>query len=86
MMLPSSPQLAPRGAGASHRVTGAPPWTEIFFSFPSAKNPIQLWSGEKNGPSAFSVPARSVERLSLKDLVANCCIPFVSRVTNAKRL
>jgi hypothetical protein len=32
------------------------------------------------------VPARSVERLSVKDRVASRCIPFVSRVTNAKRL
>ena len=49
MMLPSSPQLAPRPRGASHSVTAAPPSTEIFLSLPSAKNPIHSPSGEKNG-------------------------------------
>jgi hypothetical protein len=38
-------------------VIGAPPSTEIFFSFPPAKNAIHFPSGEKNGLSAPSVPA-----------------------------
>jgi hypothetical protein len=39
-MLPSSPLAAPSALGASHRMTGAPHWTKVFFIFPSAKNPI----------------------------------------------
>ena len=37
---PSSAQLPPRSSGASQSATAAPPLTGIFFSFPSAKNPI----------------------------------------------
>src|SRR5215831_7351315 len=54
-MLPSSPQLPPRGVGASAKVTGAPPVTEIFFNLPSAKNPSHCSSGEKNGDEAPDV-------------------------------
>ena len=60
MILPSSPQLAPRQLGASHSVTVAPPSTEIFLSLPSAKNPIQSLAGEKNGNPALSVPNSGV--------------------------
>ena len=55
-MLSSSLHEPPRPAGTSHSVTAAPPVTEIFFSFPSAKNPIHWPDGEKNGLSALSVP------------------------------
>ncbi len=41
-------------------VTVAPPVLAIFFSFPSAKNPIHCPSGEKNGYSAPSVPVSGV--------------------------
>jgi hypothetical protein len=41
-MLPSSPQLAPRGLTAAHSTTGAPPCTEIFFNLPSAKAAVSL--------------------------------------------
>src|SRR5262249_26570166 len=44
----SSPQLAPRGLTEAHSATGVPPYTEIFFSLPSAKNPTHSPSGEKN--------------------------------------
>ena len=33
---------------------GTPPWTEVFFSSLSAKNPIHCPSGEKNGSLPFS--------------------------------
>src|SRR5262249_27541716 len=56
MMVSSGPQLAPRLTEALHRVKGAPPLTETFFSLPSAKNPTHCPSGEKNGVSAPSVP------------------------------
>src|SRR5450631_1519618 len=49
MMLPSLSQLPPVPLGASHRVIAEPPSTEIFFSFPVAKNATHCPSGEKKG-------------------------------------
>src|SRR5215472_18602148 len=49
-ILPSSPQLAPRPAGASHKETGSPPSIRVFFSLPPAKKPTHCPSGEKKGP------------------------------------
>ena len=60
MMLSSGPQPAPRMAAALQRAKGAPPLRETFFSLPSAKNPSDFPSGEKNGPSAPSVPGIAV--------------------------
>src|SRR5437867_7578460 len=60
MMLSSGPQLAPRTAAALQRVKAAPPLSETFFSLPSAKNPNDCPSGEKNGLSAPSVPGIGV--------------------------
>ena len=56
MMLSSSPQLAPRPEGGSHKEIGSPPSIRVFFSFPAAKNPTHCPSGEKNGAYAPSVP------------------------------
>src|SRR5215471_18185422 len=56
MIVSSGPQLAPRLTEALHRVKGAPPLRETLFSLPSAKNPTECPSGEKNGLSAPSVP------------------------------
>ena len=56
-MKSSVPQSAPRLLPSeSHRVTGTPPSTGIFFSLSSAKNAIHLPSGEKIGVAASSVP------------------------------
>ena len=55
-IVPSSDHVPPRSSSASQSVTGAPPETETFFSFPSAKNAIQSPTGEKNGSFAPSVP------------------------------
>src|SRR5262249_2194538 len=60
MMVSSGPQLAPRLRDALQRVIGAPPLRETFFSLPSAKNPTDCPSGEKNGLSAPSVPGIGV--------------------------
>ena len=51
-----STQLAPRALTASARSVGGPLESEIFLSFPLAKNPSHWPSCEKNGPSASSVP------------------------------
>src|SRR5262249_435867 len=59
MMLPSSPQLPPRPAGASHRITGSPPSTASFLSLPAAKKATHCPSGEKNGAYAPSLPRSS---------------------------
>ena len=48
-MVPSLPQSAPRPFGASHSVIAPPPETEIFFSFPDAKNASHWPSGKKTG-------------------------------------
>src|SRR5262245_58733938 len=40
IMLPSRPQLPPRGLTAAQRSTVEPPSTETFFNLPSAKKPI----------------------------------------------
>ena len=63
MIVSSSAQVPPRPAGASHRLTAAPPVTRIFFSLPPAKNAIHCPSGEKNGLAAPSV---LVKRCRLK--------------------
>src|SRR5215831_9970715 len=60
MMLPFSPQLPPRPIPASHKVIAEPPFTEIFFSFPGAKNATHCPSGEKKGANPPCVPASSV--------------------------
>jgi hypothetical protein len=59
-MVPSSPQLPPRPAGASARLIGAPPSTRVFLSLPPAKNAIHYPSGAKKGPIAPLVPCSSV--------------------------
>src|SRR5262245_24527744 len=48
-MVPSSPQVPPRPAGASHNETGSPPSIRVFFSLPPAKKPTHCPSGEKKG-------------------------------------
>src|SRR5215204_5322792 len=56
-MTPSLPQLAPRGSGALHRISGAPPVMETFLSFLSAKKPSWRLSGDQKGSAAHSVPS-----------------------------
>jgi hypothetical protein len=55
-IVPSSLHVPARMSGESQSVTGAPPVTATFLSFPSAKNPSQRESGEKNRLLAPSVP------------------------------
>jgi len=57
-------------------VTGAPPWTEIFLSLLSAKNPTHWLSGEKNGSRPLSVPDSKVAWAWSSSRVASCCLPF----------
>ena len=60
-MFPSGPQLPPPELSrASHRVTAAPPSTEILFRCSAAKNATDWPSGENKGATAPSVPASSV--------------------------
>src|SRR4030095_11139748 len=55
-MISLAVHTAPKIDGASARLTGVPPLTATFFTRPSAKNPIDRPSGEKNGACAPSVP------------------------------
>ena len=48
-------QVPPRPSLASQMVMAAPPLRSIFFSLPSAKNPIWRLSGDQNGNAAPSV-------------------------------
>jgi hypothetical protein len=57
-MSPSSPQAAPCALGASQKMTGAPPWTKVFFIFPSAKNPIHSPLGESSSAVLVLDPAK----------------------------
>src|SRR6266511_37767 len=52
---PSRFQVPPRLTAASQRVWGGPPEASIFFSFPSAKNPMKRLSGDQKGNEGFSV-------------------------------
>src|SRR5262245_51946312 len=53
---PSLFQVPPRLLGASEIVTGGSPEIAIFFSFPCAKNPMDLLSGDQKAAFAPSVP------------------------------
>ena len=58
MIVPSSVHRPTRLAFVALQIgSGAPPARGIFWSCPSLKKPIQRPSGEKNAPSAPSVPA-----------------------------
>ena len=67
-------QVAARKPRAVHSVCGAPPAIGTFLSSSSAPNPIQLPSGEKKGPTAFSVPGIADTSSSLTARVNNCCV------------
>src|SRR5262249_46219313 len=57
-IVPSASQPAPSVPFTIEQmVNGAPPAIEIFFNFRSAAKPTHCPPGEKNGPSAPSVPA-----------------------------
>jgi hypothetical protein len=65
----STPQVPPRGCGASHRVKIVPPPTETFFNLPAAKKPIQRPSGEKKSlrePSLHAIGHDSIQYSDLK--------------------
>src|SRR5258708_6031557 len=59
---PSRFQAPPRPLGASHTPCDCPPAMSIFLSLPSAKNPIDLLSGDQNGYDAPCVPSNAVLR------------------------
>src|SRR5215470_5972509 len=84
-MLPSLPQLPPRGLMAPQRSTVAPPKTEIFFNLPSAKNPTHRPSGEKNGSMPLTVPASNVACPWSSRRVANNCFPSAPRAGKTRR-
>src|SRR5690349_4350129 len=71
-MVPSFAQVAPNDAATSHSVWRPPPVERTFFSFPPAKKPIQLPSGEKNGALAPSVPASNLTSMLLMGRTNNC--------------
>src|SRR6266581_8563313 len=54
-MTPSRLHVPPRFAGASARIWAGPPDASIFLSFPPAKNPMKLLSGDQKGWLASSV-------------------------------
>src|SRR5262249_19379187 len=54
--------------GASASTCGLPPVTSIFFSFPSAKNPMKRLSGDQNGQDPPSVPGSDCASEASNDL------------------
>ncbi len=80
----SSSHTAPNACRASASAAGVPPATAIFFSLPSAKNPIDDSSGEKNGAAAPSVPATGSARTS-SSARTNSRQPSAAHATNASR-
>ena len=60
MMSPFSAHAAPRPVAASISVVAAPPAIGMVLRPEDAKKLSEAPSGEKNGLSAFSVPASSV--------------------------
>ena len=56
-IVPSTPQVPPRGFAASASVCTAPPLASMILSLPSAKNPKLRLSGDQKGKLASSVPA-----------------------------
>ena len=57
-MIPSGLQVPPRPWEASAIAVAGPPEMSILISFPEAKKPIDLLSGDENGKIASSVPAK----------------------------
>src|SRR5262245_15611252 len=86
IMLPSSLQLAPRPAGASHKTIGSPASSRIFLSFPAAKNPTHCPSGEKKGAYAPSVPDNGFELDSSTCFVESRFVPAEECETNTNRV
>jgi hypothetical protein len=72
----SPAQLPPRELGASHNVWIVPAASEIFFSFPWAKNPIHSPSGEKKGLVARSVPVSAFDSTPSMARTKICSRPF----------
>jgi hypothetical protein len=60
-MTPPRLHVPPLALAASQRTRGGPPSASTLFSFPSAKNPRLLLSGDQNGYVAPSVPASGRE-------------------------
>src|SRR5215471_9508643 len=56
-MTPFRLQEPPRPCSALPRIMAGPPRSLTFFSFPLAKNPTSLLSGDQNGSKPPSVPA-----------------------------
>ena len=80
--LPPQVPLVP--VGASHSVTGMPPATSTFFSFPSAKKPIQRPSGDQNGDRLPSVPAIGRAVSDASGRIHSCGRPSSLRARNAR--
>src|SRR5712691_4640602 len=77
-MTPSRLHDPPRPFGASHNVCGGPPLTEIFFSFPSPKNPTNWLSGDQNGKLAPVVPSSDAAFVESRARIHSCVWPEVS--------
>ena len=76
-IVPSRFQVPPTPRPASHRVTGGPPVTSIFFSLPWAKKPMNRLSGDQNGNAPPSVPGSTCASTASNDRTARADRPAV---------
>ena len=78
----SSAQVAPNGSPASDSFTAGPPTRDTFLRAPADQKPTHCPSGEKNGPSAPSVPGTSSAAARSNDRTYSDCRPS-RRAVNA---
>lgn len=75
----------PRLSNAFASACATPPVASIFFSFASAKKPIQRLSGDQKGFHAPSLPAAARAEPSSSARTHSCLRPAASIVVKANR-
>ena len=83
-MTPSRPQEPSEPPGESQIFCAGPPETSIFLSFPSAKKPRNLLSGDQKGRVAPSVPASGWAASALSGRTQIRLFPDESVALNAR--
>src|SRR6516165_8207458 len=79
-------QVPPRPTGASQITCADPPAAGTFFSFPSAKKPTHLPSGDQKGRAPFSVPASSCAVSEFEGRIQRRLLPSTGWTENTRRV
>src|SRR5512133_1925288 len=85
MMSSLRPHDPPRALETLARATAGPPAASIFLSFPVAKNPMYLLSGDQKGNAAPSVPASGWASVPSSERTKTISAPAGPALTNATR-